>query len=253
MLNRRTTSTHALREKAISEFHDLLAADETLSPVVLEKLRSAIRKKRLLYGERSIGVALRPHLLHHNQFQRLSEAAQRVTSALEKIAAAVVEDPRLMGELGLTEAERRMALVEPGFSTAGVTTRLDAFLRGDEIKFVESNAENPSSLSDQEEFNRVLLELPVMTNFAERYRLRQFSPVERLLETLLGTYREWGGIGVPNVSIGKTYRRRVSSFCCKSISARKAFPPSSVRRMTSSMSKGNFDAARFASISSTSE
>ena len=160
-----------------------------------------MRKKRLLYGERPIGIALRPHLLHHNQFQRLSEAAQRVTSALEKIAAAVVEDPSLMEELGLTEAERRMALVEPGFSTAGVTTRLDAFLRGDEIKFVESNAENPSSLSDQEELNRVLLELPVMTNFAERYRLRQFSPVERLLETLLGTYREWGGVGVPNVSI----------------------------------------------------
>lgn len=160
-----------------------------------------MRKKRLLYGERPIGIALRPHLLHHNQFQRLSEAAQRVTSALEKISTAVVEDPSLMEELGLTEAERRMALVEPGFSTAGVTTRLDAFLRGDEIKFVESNAENPSSLSDQEELNRVLLELPVMTNFAERYRLRQFSPVERLLETLLGTYREWGGIGVPNISI----------------------------------------------------
>ena len=27
-----------------------------------------------------------------------------------------------MGELGLTEAERKMALVDPGFSTAGVTT-----------------------------------------------------------------------------------------------------------------------------------
>jgi hypothetical protein len=45
---------------------------------------------------------------------------------LEKVAAAVVQDPKLMDELGLTEAERNMA-VDPGFSTAGVTTRLDAF------------------------------------------------------------------------------------------------------------------------------
>ena len=199
--NQRTTSTHALREKAISEFHDLLAADETLSPVVFEKLRNAMRKKRLLYGERPIGVALRPHLLHHEQFQRLSQAAQRVTSALEKVAAAVVQDPKLMDELGLTEAERNMALVDPGFSTAAVTTRLDAFVHGDEIKFVESNAENPSSLPDQEELNRVLFELPVMASFARRYRLRQFSPVKRLLETLLSTYREWGGTGVPNIAI----------------------------------------------------
>jgi glutathionylspermidine synthase len=94
-----------------------------------------------------------------------------------------------------------MALVDPGFSTAGVTTRLDAFVHGDQIKFVESNAENPSSLPDQEELNRLLFELPVMASFARRYRLRQFSPVARLLETLLDTYREWGGSDVPNVAI----------------------------------------------------
>jgi uncharacterized circularly permuted ATP-grasp superfamily protein len=199
--NRRTTSTHELREKAIGEFHDLLASDETLSPVVFEKLRSAMRKKRLLFGERPIGVALRPHLLHHQEFQRLTEAAQRVTSALEKVAAAVVQAPKLMCELGLTEAEQKMALVPPGFSTAGVTTRLDAFVHADDIKFVEANAENPSSLPDQEELNRLLFQLPVMASFARRYRLRQFSPVNALLETLLSTYREWRGIGLPNIAI----------------------------------------------------
>ena len=148
-----------------------------------------MRKKRLLYGERPIGVALRPHLLHHEQFHALTHLAERVTSALEKVATAVVQDPQLMEGLGLTDAERKMALVDPGFSSAGVTTRLDAFVHGDEIKFVESNAENPSSLPDQEELNRLLFELPVMASFASLYRLRQFSPVKQLLETLLSTYR----------------------------------------------------------------
>ena len=96
MPNRRTTSTHALREKAISEFHDLLADDETLTPAAFEKLRTGMRKSRLLYGERPIGVALRPHLLHQKQFQALTRAAERITSALEKAAAAVVQDPKLM-------------------------------------------------------------------------------------------------------------------------------------------------------------
>ena len=191
----------SLRERAVAEYHELLAADETLTPGTFEKLRSAMRKKRLLYGDRPIGIALRPHLLDHEQFRALALLAERVTSALEKVAAAVVQDPNLMDQVGLTEAEREMALVDPGFSTAGVTTRLDAFVRGDEIKFVESNAENPSSLSDQEELNRVLLELPVMAKFARRYCLRQFSPVEKLLRTLLSVYREWGGSSVPNVAI----------------------------------------------------
>jgi uncharacterized circularly permuted ATP-grasp superfamily protein len=201
LVNRRTTSGHALREKAIREFHDLLAADEALSPAVFEKLRSGMRKKRLVYAERPIGVALRPHLLHREQFQTLTQLAQDVANALEKVAAAVVQNPRLMDELGLTEAERRMALVDPGFSRVGITTRLDAFIHGDEIKFVESNAENPSSLPDQEELNRLLFELSAMVSFAKRYRLQQFSPIEALLKTLLSTFREWGGSGVPNIAI----------------------------------------------------
>jgi len=167
-LKRPATNTGALRERAIAEYHELLAADETLTPATFEKLRSAMRKNRLVYGDRPIGIALRPHLLDQKQFRTLTRLAERVTSALEKVAAAVVQDPKLMGELGLTEAERKMALVDPGFSTAGVTTRLDAFVHGDEIKFVESNAENPSSLPDQEELNRLLFELPVMVSFARR-------------------------------------------------------------------------------------
>ena len=115
--------------------------------------------------------------------------------------AAVVQSPDLMSQLGLTDAERSLALGRSGIFIAGVTTRLDAFVHDDEIKFVEYNAENPSSLSDQEALNRLLFELPAMATFAERYRLRQFSPVERLLETLLSTYREWGGTGVPNIAI----------------------------------------------------
>jgi glutathionylspermidine synthase len=189
------------RGRAITEYHELLAADETLTPVTFDKLRSAMRNNRLLYGDRPIGTALRPHLLDQTQFRALTLAAERVTSALEKVAAAVLQNPILMDELGLTEAERKMALVDPGFSTAGVTTRLDAFVHGEEIKFVESNAENPSSLPDQEELNRLLFKLPVMMKFSRRHRLRHFSPVKALLKTLLGTYREWGGSGVPNVAI----------------------------------------------------
>jgi len=160
-----------------------------------------MRRRHLLYGDRPIGVALRPRLLDEKQFHALTRTAERIAAALEKVATAVVQSPELMNQLGLTDAERKLALVDPGFGAAGITTRLDAFVHHDEIKCVEYNAENPSSLPDQEELNRLLLELPAMASFARRYRLRQFSPVERLLQTLLSTYREWGGTGLPNIAI----------------------------------------------------
>jgi len=56
-------------------------------------------------------------------------------------------------------------------------------------------------LSDQEGLNRLLSQLPATATLATRYRLREFSVVERLRETLLDVYREWGGTAAPNIAI----------------------------------------------------
>jgi hypothetical protein len=201
LLKKATTNTASLRERAIAQYHDLLFRDETLAPHVFEKLHNAMRANRLVYGDRPISVALRPHLLDRSQFEAHRVVAELIVRALEKIASMAVQFPGLMTKLGLTDAEQKVALIDPGFACAAVTTRLDGFVHGQEIKFVEYNAENPSSLSDQEGLNRVLFELPAMSILAQRYRLQQFSPVERLLATLLAVYREWNGSGVPNIAI----------------------------------------------------
>jgi glutathionylspermidine synthase len=83
-----------------------------------------------------------------------------------------------MTQLGLTEAEQKLAMIDPGFTGAGITTRLDGFIHGREIKFVEYNAENPSSLSDQEGLNRLLRELRSMSMLARCHLLQLFSAVE---------------------------------------------------------------------------
>jgi len=139
--------------------------------------------------------------LERSQFEVHTAVAELIASALEKVAAEAVQSPALMTQLGLTETEQKLAMVDPGFTGAAVTTRLDGFVHGEEIKFVEYNAENPSSLSDQEGLNRVLFGLPAMSILAQRYCLQQFSPTARLLGSLLGTYREWGSTAVPNIAI----------------------------------------------------
>src|SRR4029453_12994936 len=201
LLKKAATNTGGLRERVIAEYHDLLTSDNTLAPSVFEQLHSSMRTNRLVYGDRPISVALRPHFLEQSQFEVYRGAAELIASALEKIAAAAVQLPALMTKLGLTDAEQKVALVDPGFTRATVTTRLDGFVHGQEIKFVEYNAENPSSLSDQEGLNRLLFKLPAMWVFAHSPGLRQFCPVKALLEALLATYWEWGGKDIPRVAI----------------------------------------------------
>ena len=190
-----------MRERAIAEYHELLSSDESLGAGLFARLREGMRARRLLYGGRELGVSLRPHLLERGQYARLCRAAETLAAAFERVSEAMTEDPSLMERVGMSEAETRLALVEPGYRCPAVTTRLDAFVRGDGVKFIEYNAENPSSLVDQAGLNEVGFEVAAMQRFAERYRLRQFDPPAALLASLVETFREWGGAGAPNVAV----------------------------------------------------
>lgn len=190
-----------MRDEAIAEYHSLLLADEHLNAELFARLKERMMANLLSYGGRVLGVALRPHFLTRAQYDRLAHASETVVAAFDKVAAAMLAEPSLLERVGLLEMERRMALVNPGFACPAVTTRLDAFVFGDEVKFVEYNAENPSSLTDQAGLNDVLFEMRALQALAERYRLRQFDPVEALLRSLLETYQEWGGRDAPHIAI----------------------------------------------------
>jgi hypothetical protein len=191
-----------MRDEAISEFHELLASDEGLGAGLFARLREAMRERRLLYGGREIGVSLRPYLLDEPQYARLVHASETLAGAFEKMSAAMFEEPELLARVGMSELETKLALVEPGYRCPSVTGRLDAFVYEDTVKFVEYNAENPSSLMDQAGLNEVAFEVESMRRFAGRYRLRQFDPAAALLAALVETFREWSGArSLPNVAI----------------------------------------------------
>ena len=190
-----------MRKTLIAEYHTSLAGDEALTAEFFARLKTMMRARRLLYGAREIGVALRPHLLTRTQYAILAHASEVLAGAFEKIASALLSEPSRMESVGLTEREIKLALVEPKHSASTVTSRLDAFVHGHEVKFVEYNAENPSSLTDQMGLNEILLEVGAMRDLSKRYQLRQFSPAKHLLNALLNTFREWRGVGTPNVAI----------------------------------------------------
>jgi hypothetical protein len=190
-----------MRKTLIAEYHKALAGDTGLTAELFARLKNMMRARQLLYGTREIGVALRPHMLTRRQYASLTRSSEVVAGAFEKVAAALLSEPSRMQAIGLTERETRLALVEPKQSVSTRTSRLDAFIHGHEVKFVEYNAENPSSLTDQTGLNEILHEVGAMRDVAKRYKLRQFLPAKHLLNMLLNAFREWGGTGVPNIAI----------------------------------------------------
>lgn len=170
-----------------------ILSDPRMGPETLERLLASQRELGLLHGDRPTCPFLRPHILGRSQYSKIRTAAETIALAFEKLVAAALGNPRLLAQLGLTDAEEKMARINPGYSHLCVTSRLDAYLNDSDFQFLEYNAENPAGVADQMQLEKILFALPHMKEFLEPQLYWRPEPHKQLLRSLLATYREWGG------------------------------------------------------------
>lgn len=178
--------------EAVALYHELLADDE-LARTSLRMLDDGLERAKLIFGGRRLSPYLRPHFVSEEDFARVTEVCETVWSAIEKVKDAAVQDSSLFNELGLTEIERELVQIDPGYRTVSPTARLDSFLTDGAYSFVELNGESPAGIAYADAAFEIFAELPVMKRFAETYNLRRFEGRPQMLKLLLDCYQEFLG------------------------------------------------------------
>jgi hypothetical protein len=187
---------------AVAWLERRIADDPSVNAELFARLTAEQRTLGLLHGQRAVCPFLRPLVVARAQYDAVARAAGVLAGAFERLTEAALADEELLAELDLTEREARMARIDPGYRFTCVTSRLDAYLDGDEFQFLEYNAENPAGIADQSQLERVLFTLPHMREFLARYAHWLPRPHARLLATLVAVYREWGGtVERPQIAI----------------------------------------------------
>jgi hypothetical protein len=191
-------------QTAIDFYHGLL--DDASARETFAQLELLIRERDMLVGkprERLICSVLRPRLLVPAQLATLQRATTLVGRTIRKVGAAALADPQLLAPYALTDAERALLAIDPGYAGASAFGRLDGFLAADGSAcwFVESNLESPAGIGYDEAMVEVFDQLPVMAEFRKSYRAEALPHRQGLQQMLLDTYRAWGGSGTPTVAI----------------------------------------------------
>ena len=177
---------------AVSRYHDLLR-DHTLAESSRLMLDEGLESSRLIFGGRRLSPYLRPHFVAEDDFARIRAACETVWSAIQKVKDAAIEDDSIIDDLGLTEIERELVLIDPGYRAVSPTARLDSFLTDTAYSFVELNGESPAGIAYADAAYDIFSQLPVMKRFSESYNLRPLYGRRFLLDVLLDSYEEFLG------------------------------------------------------------
>jgi hypothetical protein len=178
--------------EAVARYHELLK-DDDLAESSRALLDDGLERAKLIFGGRRLSPYLRPHFVSEDDFERICSICQTVWSAIQKVKDAAIEDESLVRDLGLTQIERELIAIDPGYAAVSPTSRLDSFLTQTAYSFVELNGESPAGIAYADAAYDIFSSLPVMKQFAEDYNLRALYGRRLLLGVLLDSYREFLG------------------------------------------------------------
>ena len=177
---------------AVAHYHELLN-DRELASESLALLDAGLESAKLIFGGRRLSPYLRPHFVDKDDFAQVVRVCETVWSAIEKVKDAAVSDESLLIELGLTEIERELVKIDPGYRAVSPTARLDSFLTDEVYSFVELNGESPAGIAYADAAYEIFERLPVMKRFAESYNVRRFEGRPLMLKVLVDCYEEFLG------------------------------------------------------------
>ncbi len=185
-------SHQAMLHQAVAHYHDLLKEDN-LAEDSRAMLDEGLERSKLIFGGRRISPYLRPYFVTEEDFARITRICETVWAAIQKVKDAAIEDPSILDELGMTEIERELISIDPGYKAVSPTSRLDSFLTDSAYSFVELNGESPAGIAYADAAYDIFSALPVMKRFAETYNLRPLYGRLFMLDVLLDSYEEFLG------------------------------------------------------------
>src|SRR5262245_44819460 len=182
-----------MASQAVREYNSLIESRPALLDESRDFLIERLNDVRFVFGGRMLSPYLRPHFVTRDEWRRITRTCETVWGAIEKVGRVAPTDKLMLEQIGLTDGERDLLAVDPGYEEVSVTSRLDTFLTDESYSFVELNAECPAGIAYQDVAAQIFCELPLMREFMRQHKVSPMYCREDMLEALLSVYKRVRG------------------------------------------------------------
>lgn len=164
-------------------------------------LMSAQQERGLTVRGKPLCTVLRPRFLAAARRDRLAAGAAVMAAVLERAGSCLLASDGLLEDIGVSEAERDLWRIDPGYAGFTLTSRLDSFMCDDRIRFIEYNAESPAGIAFADHLGVIFNDLPAMRRWQGNRESYVSEGCRHLLDVLLWAYHQWGGSDTPSIAV----------------------------------------------------
>ena len=109
-----------------------------------QRIEAWLNEHDVVFAGTTIPFVLMPHFVSPGQLRHVKHAVSRLSKVLDRFCDAYPHDDALREELAVSPEEDSLIRVDPGYPRPMRICRLDAFLTGYEVRFLEFNADSPA-------------------------------------------------------------------------------------------------------------
>ncbi len=183
------------------EYDEYLKGRESQIVQAIPRFLEALEKTAFRYGRFTIPAFYKAHFLTPKQEHLLKRATSTLTQVIRTACRLYFEEAHLAHVFHMSPEAADLIRIDPGYSEPVVFARFDALLEGESLKLIEFNCEAPAGSGYADQLEDVLFKEDSLQDFWKQYHLKASARAEAVLDALLSTYEEFGGLETPQIAI----------------------------------------------------
>ena len=188
-------------DDAVAKYNKLLESGPFCDLSWADALHQRMESQKLSAGGRLICPFLRPNFISRRQYDSLVKSGESLICAIDRMEQMVLTTPALLARLELLPAEKMLAAIDPGYQALEVAARLDTHLCNGSLHFVQYNADSPTGAGYADALADLFYDVPPVREIRKKYTLSKVGNRKHLLQALLKSYKQFGGLKKPNIAI----------------------------------------------------
>jgi hypothetical protein len=177
-----------------------LAKSEDKALLQFNDLNRFLVEHNCTYRGEPMPTLMKPVFISPRQAEIIQHTVDVICGALGKFIKLYLRNEEVRRIMNFSGQENELLSIDPGYSTPLVLARLDAFMDGDNIRFLEFNCDSPAGIAYADIMEEGFRELFRNYTFLNDWDITYFHRQKLLLDALIGCYREFqaGHPGLPD-------------------------------------------------------